>query len=408
MTDPDDAVAVRPRVLVVDDDERLLRAHARILAQHYQVDTALDAAGALRALRDRGFDVLVSDIHMGAISGLELVATLKAEGFDVPVVLMTGQPDLETAIKALEYGVLRYVQKPVVAATLLSTVGEVVRLHGMARIDRLALDNEALRSLVDELQRAKLAAKAGTRAKNEFLSKMGHELRTPMSTVLGMTDMLLGSELTEDQRANLEAVRQAAEGLMDVIAHVLDVADLAGGRLQLEGQPFSVRALLEEVAARRRPAAEARGLALALAGGADVPDLLIGDRARVAQVVDLLLDNAVKFTARGEVTIRADLEPGAAPTQARVRISVADTGVGIPGDALARVLEAFVQGDDSSTRPYAGAGLGLTIAAQLAALMKGTLGIESVVDVGTTVRFTVDLARPPVDDGFFHVDAFPA
>ncbi len=151
-----------------------------------------------------------------------------------------------------------------------------------------------------------------------------------------------------------------------------------------------------------------RGMGRACIAGAAVPELLIGDRARVAQVVDLLLENAVKFTARGEIAIRAELEPDAAPTKARVRISVADTGVGIPGDALARVLEAFVQGDDSSTRPYAGAGLGLTIAAQLAALMKGTLGIESVVDVGTTVRFTVDLARPPEDDGFFHVDAFPA
>jgi signal transduction histidine kinase len=396
-----------PRALVVDDDEALLTLCARTLVAHgYRVETARDATSALRAVRGTSFDVLVSDIFMPGMSGVDLVAQLRTDGVDIPVVLMTGAPQIETAMKAIEHGVLRYLAKPVLPSALVVVVNDVVRLHGIARAERAALDNEALRSLVEELRRSKDAAFAGTRAKDAFLSKMGHELRTPMSSVIGMTDLVLDTELTSEQRECLQTVKTSADALMKIIAQVLEVSDLDGGRLQVEARTFSVRDTLNSSLKSLLPYAAAKGLSLSSDVGSDVPDALVGDPVRFGQVIDNLLNNAIKFTAKGAVRISAYLEAHSRGTEARLCVSISDTGIGIPAEALARVAEAFSQADNSSTRSYGGAGLGLTIASQLVSLMNGSLKIESTPNVGTNVRFTLCFGRVPAEDAFFEIDSY--
>jgi signal transduction histidine kinase len=395
-----------PRALVVDDDEALVTVCARALvANGYRVETAPDAASALRAMRGGSFDVIVSDIHMPGMSGVDLVAQLRTDGLDVPVVLVTGDPQIETAMKAVEHGVLRYLAKPVAPTALVVVVNEVVRLHGIARVERAALDNDALRSLVEDLRRSKDAALAGTRAKTEFLSKMGHELRTPMCAVIGMTELALDTELTLEQREYLQTVKTSADALMKIIASVLDFSDLAGGVLALEPRTFSVRNAIHRAAKSLLSDAEAKGLSLISDVGSDVPEALVGDPVRFEQVIDSLLNNAIKFTAKGAVRINAYLEAHSSESEARVCVAISDTGIGIPPEALARVAEAFAQGDNSITRPYGGAGLGLTIASQLVALMKGSLKIESTPNVGTNVRFNVCFGRVPAKDEFFVIHA---
>jgi signal transduction histidine kinase len=398
-----------PRALIVDDNEALLVICARALAsQGYRVEAAQDGAAALSALRRTSFDVLVSDIHMPGMSGVELLEQLRSDGLDIPVVLVTGEPSLESAMKAMQHGVLRYLAKPVVPSALVAVVNEVVRLRGIARVRRLALDNEALQSLVEELRRSKDAALAGTRAKTEFLSKMGHELRAPMSEVIGMTTLALGTELTQTGRDCLESARAAADALMETISHVLDFADLDDGKLQLEVKPFSVRDTIKVTSEAMRPLAEKKRLSLTCDIATTVPDALVGDTARFGLILKTLVGNAVKFTQAGDVKINAHLEPHGG-ADVRLCVSISDTGIGIPPDALAQVAEAFAQHDNSPTRPYGGAGLGLTIASQLVALMKGSLTIDSTPGVGTTVRFTVSLERVVAQEdegaGFFMLNS---
>jgi signal transduction histidine kinase len=396
-----------PRALVVDDDEALLTLCARTLVAHgYLVETARDATSALRAVRGTSFDVLVSDIFMPGMSGVDLVAQLRTDGVDIPVVLMTGAPQIETAMKAIEHGVLRYLAKPVLPSALVVVVNDVVRLHGIARAERAALDNEALRSLVEELRRSKDAAFAGTRAKDAFLSKMGHELRTPMSSVIGMTDLVLDTELTSEQREHLQTVKTSAEALMKIIAQVLEVSDLDGGRLQVEAKTFSVRDTLNSRLKPLLPYAAAKRLSLTSDVGSDVPEALVGDPVLFGQVIDNLLNNAIKFTVKGAVRISAYLEAHSCGTEARLCVSISDTGIGIPAEALARVTDAFSQADNSSTRSYGGAGLGLTIASQIVSLMNGSLKIESTPNVGTNVRFTVCFGCVPAEDAFFEIDSY--
>jgi signal transduction histidine kinase len=395
-----------PRALVVDDDEALLLICVRAIAlQGYRVEAAQDGESALRALRRTTFDVLVSDIRLPGMSGLELLEKLRDDGLDIPVVLMTGNPTLDSAMKAMDHGVLRYLAKPVEPRALAAVVNEVVRLHGIARADRLALDNDALQSLVEELRRSKEAALAGTQAKTAFLSKMGHELRAPMTTVIGMTELALGTALTPEARGYLETVRTAAESLIETIAHILEFSDLDAARLQLEPKPFNVRDVIDTTLKSLRPSAEAKGLSLISDVPPEIPDALVGDPVRFALILKALAGNAIKFTQAGEVRIRAQLEAHSG-TDVRVCVSISDTGIGIQKEALSLVLEAFSQQDNSPRREFSGAGLGLTIASQLVALMKGTLEIESTPRVGTTVRFTVCLERVPAEDGFFMTDDY--
>jgi signal transduction histidine kinase len=391
----------QPCALVVDDEAAIRRGFGRCLEQHgYLVATAPDAESALADLASRSFDVIVSDITMPGMSGIDLLGRMRAMKLDAPVILVTGNPDLETAVKALEHQVLRYLAKPVSLADLARVVGEVVRLHGIARAKRLALDNEGLRSLVDELTRSKEAALAGTRAKAEFLSKMGHELRTPMTSIVGGTDCLLEGDLTTQQRVILEGVASAAGSLMGTIADVLEVAALDRSSVQLEARKFDVRAAvgfaLESLAGR----AAAKNLSMTSVVKSSVPSVLIGAGDRLGQALKYLVDNAIKFTKEGriEVRVEADHGPGRCVS---VRVAVSDTGVGMPAEALSRVVEAFAQGDNSSTREYGGSGLGLTIASQLVRLMGGAVDIESQPNVGTTVRFVARFEDVPEETDFF-------
>ena len=393
-----------PRALVVDDSEAQLLVCTRVLTSHgYRVEAARNARSALVALQRSAFDVLVSDIHMPDMSGMELLVQVRASGLDIPVVLVTGDPTLDSAMKAMEHGVVRYLAKPVAPSALALAVNTVVRLHGLARAERLAMDNEALRSLVDELHRSKDAAVAGTRAKAEFLSKIGHELRTPMSGVIGYAELALTTEMSSEGREYIESLKAAAYVLMGVLADVLDVAALDAGRVKLEPKPFSVRDVIEATLTPLLSSATAKGLSMTAEVGSGVPDRLLGDPLKFAQIMKALVGNAVKVTDVGEVRVGAHLEAHGGG-EARLCVSVSDTGVGIPAEDLSRVVDAFAQQDNSVTRRFGGAGLGLTIATQLVAMMKGSLRIESTPKVGTTVRFTVCFQRVPVEDAFFVVD----
>jgi two-component system sensor histidine kinase/response regulator len=269
-----------------------------------------------------------------------------------------------------------------------------IEYDGKPAILGIAIDISQRKQMEEALRRAMEEAEAASRAKSTFLANMSHEIRTPMNAVLGMTDLVLDTELTRDQRQHLETARDSAESLLAIINDILDFSKIEAGKLELEAAPFNLRETVEDTMRSLAVRAHGQGIELACRIAPDTPETVVGDRVRLRQILTNLVGNAVKFTPRGEVVMDVH---SACDGDGRIRLqfSVVDTGIGIPQEKLESIFKAFEQADASMTRRYGGTGLGLAISSRLIELMDGQIWVESRPGHGSTFHFTA--AFEPAD-----------
>ncbi|MCX5723289.1 MAG: ATP-binding protein [Nitrospirae bacterium] len=393
-----------PLALIVDDDavNRLL-ACAALESSGWKVEEAENGREALEAFQRLQPDVVLLDVMMPEMDGYTACASLRKlpEGADTPVLIMTGLDDYHSITQAYDAGATDFLTKPLNGLLLIHRVRYIVRSSRIV---------QELRHSQASLAQARDAALEGTRLKSEFLATVSHEIRTPMNGVLGMTEWLMDTQLTPEQRDCVDTIRTSGETLLSIINNILDFSKTEAGKLQLQQTDFDARRLLEEVVALFHTRARCRGVELSCLIHPLVPTWLHGDPDRLRQILSNLLSNAVKFTEQGAIRLRADVDErqdpidpgrsgasgpanGNAGRLVHVHFSVTDTGIGIAPEACTRIFQPFMQADGSTTKKYGGTGLGLAICQQLVDLMGGSIGVDSEPDRGSVFHVTTPLER---------------
>jgi signal transduction histidine kinase len=388
-------------VLVVDDAADHLEISLEFLRPFYQVRTAASGLEALAQAKMLPLpDLILLDVVMPGMSGFEVLAALREapDTHDIPVIFVTAAGMEEEEEHGLKRGAVDFVAKPISRATLLARVATHLALGAATR--ELKIQNVLLEQRVAErtqkLARAMFAAEAANRAKSEFLRNMSHELRTPMNGIIGMSDLLLNTGLDADQREFAGILKNSAEALSLVLIDILNFANAEADGLTVEQTVFDVRELTDKLHDLFRSRAAEKQLLCDCRVAPATPAKLMGDVAHVRQILLKLIDNALKFTDRGSVSLDVlpiDSVQTETPT---LRFELRDTGIGIAANRHEAIFQPFTQVDGSVTRRHGGLGLGLAATRHLVELMKGTIGVESQEGIGSLFWVELPFGRAEV------------
>ncbi|MDM8549742.1 response regulator [Desulfobacterales bacterium HSG2] len=422
-----DHQTARPKadILVVDDTRISLRFLTRMLTQKgYNVKPVLNGRRALQSVRTEHFDLILLDIVMPDMSGYEVCGELKADEQtrDIPVIFISSLDEVVDKVKAFSVGAIDYITKPFQSEEVLARVETHLALRNLQKhleeknaqlrkeINERKQAEKALRQTQKELRQAKEAAEAASQAKSAFLASMSHELRTPLNAILGFSQLMIRSQnLPVEHQENLFIITHSGEHLLNLINDVLDMSKIEAGRIALHKQNFDLYRMLDELEDMFRFQAEEKELELIFECIPDVPRYVQTDEVRLRQVLINLLNNAVKFTSEGGVSLRAKSKVGDGNSEAADRgqpttdnrqqtilFEVEDTGPGIAAEELDDMFEAFVQ-TKVGRESQEGTGLGLPISQKFVQLMGGEMNVSSEVGRGSVFRF--DIRVSVVDAG---------
>lgn len=380
----------KAKILIVDDDPTKVMAIEAVLQSLNQTIISVASGGeALRRLLSEDVAVILLDVNMPEMDGFETAELIRQrrQSEHTPIIFLTAHADDAFEDRGYALGAVDYLLMPATPNMLRAKVGVFVDLfHKSEQVKRQA---EQRIQLAHE-QAARIEAERASVAKSQFLTNISHELRTPMTAIIGMTDLSLVEPLAPKVREYLDAVHTNAHLLLELLNEILDLSKLESGTLTLESAPLSLRKIVGELKHTFSHRADQKGLKFAVITAPEVPEHLVGDSLRLRQVIFNLLANALKFTEEGQVTLELSVE-SACDREAWIKFSVADTGIGISPLDQERIFAPFTQVDASTKRRRDGAGLGLAISADLIRAMGGRRAVLSELGKGSRFSFVVPL-----------------
>jgi len=408
-------------ILVIDDEKDLLFMFKEMLElEGFRVQVAENGKQGIEIFKSQEFALVITDIRMPEMDGLEVIKCLKKIDQYIEIIVLTGYASVDIAIEALkESRAFGFFNKPIDNFDLFfNTIRQAIekrklRVKNNLLFQEVIQHRDHLEELVSQrtselekeiserkkteiqLKKAKENAEAANLAKSQFIARISHELRTPMNAIIGMSHLTLETKLDSNQHEFVSSIQTSARHLLSIINEILDFSEIKENKVGIKILDFNLKNIMENVLEDYKIKAEEKNISINLTVDKSIPPNLIGDEIKLKRILTNLTDNAVKFTKKGKIHIKAELIKKNCEDKVELIFSIIDTGIGIEEEKICEIFEPFTQADGSLSRRYGGTGLGLSICKQMAEMIGGRLWVDSLPGHGSSFMFTARFGYMP-------------